>query len=194
MNKYKFKLEKTLNNPHPLISQAIKKYNLFDIDRYGVKGISRVSVNIRVSPSSQNRAFRIMDSLFKCFEKNGYKIEKFSTYTRVIIGNEHISILLTEKTKLVAKTLREDRYSYETYDWLYEPTGILSLEINEYISENIKLKFADSKSIILEDQLIDFIDTVFKVAEIKKKDTEKREKENKEYEIKKKLMPIINYV
>jgi hypothetical protein len=88
---------------------------------------------------------------------------------------------------LVAKTLRETSYSYNTYDWLYEPTGILSLEISEYISENIKLKFADSKSIILEDQLIDFIDTVFEVAEIKKRDTEKREKENKEYEVKRRI-------
>jgi hypothetical protein len=178
----KIRVKQTLLNPHPLIAKTRTTLKTIKIDDYGMKKVIYNGINLRVSKVNENRALRIMDSVFKWFEKNGATISypyKNNTDTYVIVDNEEIKIFIEEKSKYIG--MIEKRYgSYTRIERGYKPTGILSLGINPYCYWGCGLRktWSDGKTGKLEDKVHEFIHSVYKHAELMKVRTLERKMEN----------------
>ncbi|TDS13536.1 hypothetical protein DFQ03_2829 [Maribacter caenipelagi] len=179
---------KKLIKPHKLITAAKedlskprdKRFQSEDQLIYTSKDI----FNIYVSKQLIKRALIFTDSLIKLFIHRGHKIEvrtneKYENYngTKIIVEGRVFNICIRETRKRVkVKSTASWYYS------VYEPTGILSLRIEELN----KYQWSDAKILKLEDKL----STILAYCEIraKKEIKEKirREAWHKEYELKRK--------
>lgn len=183
----KIKIKKTLQNPHPLITKTKITLKSMPIDDYGMKRIIRNGINLRTSKVNETRALRIMDSIFKCFEKNGAKIlypYENNMHTYIEIENEKIEIFIEEKSKYIGM-IKKKYGSYSREVRGYKPTGILTIGVGPYCcyGSGLPKTFSDGKTKKLEDQINDFIKSVYDHAEYKKQQTIKRKIEEELQEI-----------
>ena len=140
--------------------------------------------NIYVTKELITRSLIFTDTLIKLFRQRGHKVEvrtneKYSNYngTKIIVEGIIFNVCIRETRKRVKVK--------STADWyysVYEPTGILSLRIEELD----KYQWSDGKVIKLEDKLASIL-AYFEIR-AKKEIQEKisREAWHKEYELKRK--------
>ncbi|MDM5270776.1 hypothetical protein PGH07_01140 [Sulfurovum sp. zt1-1] len=182
----KIQIKKTLQNPHPLIEKTKATLKNMSTDEYNMKCVVRNGINLRVSKANESRALRIIDSVFKWFEKNGATIlypYEHSTNTYIQIENEKIEIFIREKSKYIGMVEKKyGSYSHEVRG--YEPTGILSIGIGPYCcyGSGLRKNFSDGKTKKVEDQINEFVKSVFAHAEYKKQETIKRKIREEEQE------------
>jgi hypothetical protein len=97
--------------------------------------------------------------------------------TGAVIFNETISFGLNEKTRQIDHVLtdseRKDLARYGSIffapKWDYEPTGVLSLQIDSWAAQGIRKKWNDGKSKGVEDHLTAFLINLVTIADLEKK-------------------------
>lgn len=149
------------------------------VDEYGMKKIERNGIDFRASPANIKRALRIMDALFKWFEKNGYAVEAPYTDSRtyVIINGQRIGIAIEEKSTYIGE-VPEKIGSYTYHRRGYKPTEKLSLLIRSYHwNSGLRKSWSDGKRGQVEDYLHEFIDGVRAMAAYEKAFAIRREQE-----------------
>lgn len=169
-------VKKNLTTSHDLIEKAQKELKACSPDKYG-RLSTRTAIAINVSRDSLKRALLIMDTIFKWFEKRGYKIRKpsnESSLTLIVVDGIDIEIEIIEKSKLTGKIKSNWGYEYNQY----QPSGDLTLKINTYTYDSkIQTNWSDGKMQTIEELLNSFIDSVFAIVLIRQKENERRERE-----------------
>ncbi len=169
-------VKKNLTLPHDLIEKAQKEFKACSPDKYG-RLSTRTAIAINVSRDSLKRALLMMDTIFKWFEKRGYKIRKpsnESSLTLIVVDGIDIEIEIIEKSKLTGKVKSNWGYEYNQY----QPSGDLTLKINTYTYDSkIQTNWSDGKMQMIEELLNSFIDSVFAIVLIRQKENERRERE-----------------
>lgn len=130
---------------------------------------------MRVSPKSLDRAFRIMDTLFKALESRSYQVriqDGFHKTLGVRISGEWIEFGLEERfTRIDNPDHNNARVEY----WMrgryrYIPTGSLFLRIGRWGMDGLQRSWNDGKTVTLESCLNDFVVRLLKVAEAERVD------------------------
>lgn len=169
-------VKKNLTTPHDLIEKAQKELKTCSPDNYG-RLSTRRAIAINVSRDNVKRALLTMDTIFKWFEKRGYKIRKpsnESSLTLITVDGIDIEIEIIEKSKLTGKVKSNWGYEYNQYT----PTGGLTLKINTYTYDSkVQTNWSDGKMQTIEELLNSFIDSVFAIVLIRQKENERRENE-----------------
>jgi len=176
----------SLDNPHWMVKEtrAILKKG-----RPAETGIlysyDRPCLDVRVSPSSLDRALRIMDALIRGFEADGFSVS-IETHSKapccVSVHGEKLHFLMSEGYHRTAHVpTREEeaekraRSFWETKKYDYHPTGILSLRINESWAYGKRKTWSDSRKGRLEERVGEFISGAVFIARVLKVERQKRE-------------------
>ena len=155
------------------------------VDNYGAiwsGGLKQV--NLRVSPSSLQRALRIMNTLLNALESRGYQLvlqEGAKSSLRACIEGESIHFGLEEKFRRIDHPdQNNDRLQpWQRQRYAYVPTGELFLKIDEWCAQGLQKTWGDGKATKLESCLNDFIIGLISVARVVKDERVKREKEHR---------------
>lgn len=163
------RVKKSLHNPHPLVKEAQTKladkstnYNNLLWTKY------ENVIDLRVTKNTCNRALRIMDTILKEADNQGWTIkEPGYDKTGFIINGSEVDFLLREKQKKTERV--KSNSDWRGYEKNYIPTGVLSLEIKSWSEDTeVELNFKDKKNIPLEEQINDFIVSLIKLAYIRR--------------------------
>lgn len=162
-----FNMPKRIVHEHPLVAETRSAFRPNNTDNYGfIMQPYKPGryLDIKTSPTSLSRALRLFQSWITLFAKLGWEVtvkprgEARHAQTFVHIDGEPLKIRLKEKVRQVPHVLtaketadkaKWGRVFAKAYD--YEPTGLLSLGIDEYCSENVRLSWSDGR-VLLEDQ------------------------------------------
>jgi hypothetical protein len=187
------RVSKQLYNPHELVLKTKKSLTKAEINKYGLlEKWNKIRLDVRVGPKLLNRALRIMNTIIKFYEKHGIEVSagKDSRDTHIRLFDEKISFFIREPTnrfdhvptaKEAAEEKRRGWASYDKYDYI--PSGKLSLEIDKYSGNGIKIRWTDGKKIRVEYHLKDFIINSVIVADFDRTRRLKREEEYRRWEM-----------
>ena len=176
--KYKVIVKKTLSSPHPLIAKTRDRLQSRKPDEYGMMHSGGDCIDIRISQDKYKEVLRVLDALFKWFEKRDYEIDETHKYGIYIkIDDEEIEIAVEEKSTITKTTIINDGYWSRT-EREYTPSGKVSLLIKSYAG-NTRKTWSAGKLYTLEEILPSFIDGIFNFVAVKKENRIRREKEAK---------------
>lgn len=179
--KHKITVKNTLTSPHPIIARTRDRLQSSKPDEYGMIHSGGDCVDIRISPANHKKVLRVLDALFKWFEKKSYQIYISSRYgTYIKIDEEEIQIAVEEKSTITKNTVINDGYWTRT-EREYTPSGKISLLIKSY-ADNSRKTWSAGKLYTLEELLPSFIDGIFSFAAAKKENRIRREIEERERE------------
>ena len=181
-----------LHSPHPLVKTTKAFLKSRDVDKYGrIMNHGLSCLNVHVSKALLPRALRIMNTIIRELEKRDIKIfikEWKYPNTILSIKGEELEICIEEPSGKVehrkTKSELEDAKRYPsiyggtTYD--YKPSGKLRLLIDTYTRNAMRRSWNDSESKKIEDRLNEIFIGFISVAEERKQDRLRREKEEKE--------------
>ena len=179
--KQKVIVKQTLSSPHPLIAKTRDRLQSRKPDEYGMIHSGGDCIDIRISQNKYKEVLRVLDALFKWFEKRGYEIDvtrKYGIYIK--IDDEEIEIAVEEKSTITKTTIINDGYWTRT-EREYTPSGKVSLLIKSY-ANNTRKTWSAGKLYTLEELLPSFIDGIFNFATAKKENRVRREIEDRERE------------
>jgi len=195
VSKIKLTVPKAMHKPHPFTVIAKQKYHkpTFEYDKLMVGAWQGDTYQINVSLEQFPRAIRIMDTLLKYFEKQGwlFKVEKINGQrapTNIVTANGYdVSFRLREKSKQTLRELNkkeaEDKAAgrYVYYEKVNMPTGNLMLILSEYVDGNCQTSFIDKSDFKVEDNLGAFIESILLAVEYRKQwNIERQKKELKQ--------------
>lgn len=172
-----------LTNPHRLLKEHLAEWRSLKVNDYGAIWSGNIrQLNIRVGPTSLDRALRIMDTLFKALESRSYPVEIQQGYHRTLgarINGESITFGLEERFQRMdhpdQKNLKLQWWQRQRYR--YAPTGTLSLKIKEVWADGLRKTWIDGKTAKVESYLNEFIVGLLRAAEAVKSARLKRELE-----------------
>jgi hypothetical protein len=174
-----------LDKPHRLLRGRLMELRSPKVDNYGAiwSGGLR-QLNLRVSPSSLQRALRIVNTLYYALEARGYQLiiqdpDKPSLCVR--IDGEPIQFGLEEKFRRVDHPDKDNNrlQPWERQRYQYLATGELSLKITEWWAQGLQKTWCDGKTSKLEACLNDFIIGLINVAQIVKVERLRHEEEHR---------------
>ncbi len=180
--KYKINVKHSLMNPHPIIARTRDSLKSQKTNDYGLLWAGGDCVDIRISPANYKHVLRVLDALFKWFEKHGYTIVSSNSYygTYIEIDGERVQIAVDEKSKVTKTTLVDNGYWTHT-EREYTPSNKVSLLIKSYTWRgNLRRTWSAGKLYTLEEVLPMFIDGIFVFATKMKEERLQREKEARE--------------
>ncbi|WP_435791424.1 hypothetical protein [Clostridium sp.] len=181
IKKHRITVKQTLTSPHSIIARTRDRLKSQKPDEYGMIHSGNDCVDIRISPANYKKVLRVLDALFKWFEKKGYEVDVSSRYgTYIKIDEEEIEIAVKEKSTVTKTTLINNGYWIRT-EREYTPSGKISLLIKSYAS-NSRRTWSAGKIYTLEELLPSFIDGIFAYAVAKKENSIRREREEQERE------------
>lgn len=152
-----------LTKPHPHVQSSRSRLKAAKTNSNGIIETPKSGcLSIDVSKKCLPRALRIFDAVVKAWEKEGGQVQADST--SFILGEDSVSVSLTETVRRYEKKPDKDRY---WKDWSYEATGKLSLEIYGY-GDGLRKTWKDGKVQVLENVLGNFISTLHKWIEFEK--------------------------
>lgn len=119
---------------------------------------STVPLNIRVSENLRDRALLLMSALIYALEERGFSAEAADEKrgSALIVKGERLRFSLEERTTRVTVLPSEKEHSWES-DYRFEPTGKLTLQIQEYGAQKHRKSWSDGEKRSLEEQLNDII-------------------------------------
>jgi hypothetical protein len=179
-----------LSSPHPLIKQSSEILNGRPPNEVGlVNPAEKGCLDINVSRSSLRRALRIMDTIIKALEKQGYNVFLSEARTKTKIQEVPISFGISEKLSTRKKRPEEHdlegRYQFGHSRFVEErvPSGDLCLTIHDagdFYIYGCQQNWSDGKKSKLENRINSFIDGLITAAAVKiERDKEKEEKERR---------------
>lgn len=182
----------TLTNPHRLILSTKKALQIGQKwDGILVPSLTIEHLDVRVSKTQQDRAFRIMDTLLKELEARKYRVTAVSKpkyLTQVLVLGEPIYFGIREPTRqtehiFTKEELRKKEKGLLLWEHKYDhhPSGRLALEI---LDEDGKVvtKWVDGKEQKVETCLAAFIEGLGKVAERRKMQRAQAEETHRKWE------------
>lgn len=187
-----------LENAHRLVKEAkivLEHAKQFDTGLLDKR--NRACLEVNVSPACLDRALRIMDAVVKGIEGEGFAIAvergtKISSYA--LIKGEKVCFAINEAYRRVdhvptprEKVQKKARPFWDIKKYDYQPTGELSLKIEEYAGYGSRKKWSDSKTGRLEEKVGEFIGGTVLVAHLLKIEREKREEGKRKWEEERKL-------
>ncbi|MBI3786923.1 MAG: hypothetical protein HY276_01590 [Ignavibacteriales bacterium] len=180
-----------LSDPHPLILQAKELLKNKSPDDYGRlnKPYNQPCLDIRVPPSSLNRALRIMNTLLKALGIRGYQVEISkgeAMPTQILVKEEKVRIYIIENVKRSERELTNEEKKKPPFlifnRLLYKPTGVLTFVIDEYLSEGSRKKWSDGSRKSLEELLNEVIVGIISSAEILRLENLKRKEREQRWQ------------
>jgi len=182
-----------LSSPHPLVKQSSEILNGLQPNHVGLVDPPKEGcLDIVVSKASLRRALRIMDTIIKALEKQGFNVYLSKGHTRTKIKDVPISFRISEKLATRAKRPEEHdlsgRYEFRHSLFVEEraPSGELTLTIHEaegFYIHGCRQNWKDGAKAKLEDRIQSFIDGLVNVAAAKiEKDRERAEEERRRME------------
>ncbi len=184
---------KRLNNPHPLVKETKESLKGLSVNRYG--RVEGDPMDVSVAPENVDRAMRIMDTVLKTLQKQGRGIQCFvehhASKMYIDYDGENIYIQLREngirrkRDMTKEKNINRNYWGYDEYEYL--PNGELKLIVldNKWgLHGNV---ISDTKTQKLEDRLDEFFEWLSIVAERLHIDRLKREEEQRQYEIQRRI-------
>jgi hypothetical protein len=171
------KVPKTLHHSHPLVKATKLALVEQDPDEFGVlrtKGGGLL--DFRVSPRALKRALRIIDSLIKNLISLGIEVVcdsmEGSGEPFAYIFDEKIRFSVHERVKRsdhipTEKELEKQKKSFWERPplWDYTPTGKLTLGIDCWGGPPMQRNWSDTKTMLLEDRLDNFLSNLIKIAD-----------------------------
>jgi hypothetical protein len=187
-----------LSSPHPLIRRSSDILNARQPNDVGlVNPPDKGCLDIAVSKNSLRRALRIMDTVIKALENQGYSVYLSEGRTKTKIKEVAISFGLSEKLTTKKRTPEEHDlkgpYGFGHSRFLEErtPSGDLSLTIHDaedFYIYGCQQNWNDGTKSKLENRINSFIDGLITVAVAKiEADKERQEKERLRIERQKQL-------
>jgi hypothetical protein len=182
----------TLDKPHVFIRDARIKLKKSIPDDYGMLFFGKKGAFIRISPAGLDRALRILNTLFIEIERSGFGFlacSKRDSEGYLEILGERIEFSLTETASRIDHVLTDEEKRRKTsgslwfikrYDYL--PNNNLTLTIETYVSSEARRRWADSKTVRLEEHIAGFINGVIITAQIIKAERKEREERIKQLE------------
>jgi hypothetical protein len=175
-----------LASPHPLVERTRLAMALAKPGQDGcLDSAPGNGLDIRVTPKLLPRALRIMDAFVKAVEARGGRVSTKAAdqrETRVEFLGEQVPVLLEERVTRTRHVLTEaeQRHPYQAPRWDYAPTGKLRIQLNEWTSEHLRKRWADSAKRGLEDVLNDIVLGLVVVAGATRRRRLQREREERE--------------
>ncbi len=179
--------EKLLKS-HPYIKTSRKYLRMRQSKEYPYRSDMPLKecLSIYVSNKQLRRAFLIIDTLIKEFEKRGFKMALLDgtgkESTAVIIMDEKVHFSIEELYERVLKPLPEGRKEPTPYDYVSRHSGRLKLKIEElsWGGEGLRKTWSDGKFQKVENILSEFIDGMIAVAgKLRERTLERQERERK---------------
>jgi len=182
-----------LSNPHPLIKQSSDILNSRQPNEFGlVSPPGKGCLDITVSKSSVRRALRIMDTVIKTLEKQGYGVYLSEGRTKTKIQEVPISFGISEKLAINKKKPEEHdlsgRYEFGHSRFIEQrvPSGDLCLTIHDagdFHLYGCQQNWNDGKKSKLENRMNSFVDGLLTAAAAKiDHDREREEEEQRRIE------------
>jgi hypothetical protein len=184
------RVSERLTKPHDLVRESRQVL----IAAKPIEGILRPPnkryLDMRVSPSSLNRALLIMDALIKGLEASGYTLSteggRFLTTDVEILGQK-LRFCLKERVRrddhvpTTAERKEMDQYPHvhSVIRWDFVPTGELTLQIESW---GTRRSWSDTVSQRVEDKLNDCMLAVIKLAGEGRKRQLEREEQARRWE------------
>ena len=151
-----------LGGCHPLISKTRKALEKSETCHIASLLQTRQDgiLNVTVTRASLQRALRIMQALITAAEGRGWTINATAgnKCCAIKIGDDELGIRMRERFKRfeISQTKGVSGYTWKQYR--YEPTGLLTLEITDYVAGATRSEWHEGKRQTLEETLQDFVD------------------------------------
>lgn len=119
------KVRADLSSPHPLVRQALQEFRRRRKElHYIPNGIIEMArpLEVRVSPETHERAFRILDAIIRALSASGHKVQPTESYevrSHVVIDGEKIQFRIKEGLRRAARHPEDTLASY------FRPSGEL---------------------------------------------------------------------
>lgn len=172
----KIVVTEVLEKPHPLTKLVRQNLRPPRDDRYGALICRGQNVpDVRVSPTTMDRALRVLDALFKAINARRFEFKAGANEhycMGIVVHGELISFSLDERlrqephrlTDKEKQTKERGGYIYPpTYDYI--PSGELTIKIGGAWNSGLQSQWKDTSSTKLEDKLSDLIVGLVKNAE-----------------------------
>jgi hypothetical protein len=153
-----------LSSPHPLVRESAV---VLQQRRSGGDLIrpwrSDRCLDVRVTPPCVSRALRILDALFKAFEKRDIPIRIVTEpkrQTQITLFGEKVDFWLEEQTEARPHSPTKEEAQSGTRllrKWDHVPSGRLRLRIGNHALEQARRTWSDGPRARLEDRLNDFV-------------------------------------
>jgi hypothetical protein len=179
----------TLHNVYPLVQGLREEFEAERENDYGRVKVECAPFVLNVGKKSAKRVILIVDALLRAFEQRGFEIknvQRFSyTEVQLMVQDEPFDFVITESVtkELLSESSRKPPHSWYNQNYIYNPNGILALEIATWSSEGFKKKWRDKQKLPLEAQLNDFIIGLVKFAEHKHAQTLIRREEERQRQL-----------
>ncbi|CAG1064751.1 hypothetical protein BAC1_00316 [uncultured bacterium] len=188
----------TLRSPHPYVAKTKEAFEGAEPSRYsrdkGLLNAHGEKLDISVSRNSLQRALRIMNSLIKALEARGFKVlivaekknEYYTAYkTCGFVLGQTIEFGLKEFLKQTKRELtpteRKEKPWADKFEYEYNPSGRLSLEIKNWSAP--RKNWSDAKIKKVEDCLNDFIVALIKTSiELRTREVQRKQEEHSRLE------------
>lgn len=178
-----------LSSPHPLTKQSSEILNGRQPNDVGLLTPPKKGcLDITVSKSGLRRALRIMDTIIKALEKQGYGVYLSEGRTKTKIQEVPISFRIYEKLATRKKRPEEHdldgRYQFGHSRFIEErgPSGDLSLTIHEaedFYIYGCQQNWNDGEKLRIENRINSFIEGLLTVAVAKIEHDKEREEEER---------------
>jgi hypothetical protein len=124
-------------------------------------------LSVKVSRPALHRALRIFQAIIVGAESRGGKVNGGTEQreSAIKVGEEDVALRLREKLK--RSDNRSSGSSWPTYT--LKPTGLLMLEITDYIGATNKVAWRDTKTWPLENQIQDIVEGITEAGEALRK-------------------------
>lgn len=181
----KIEIPGQLVTPHRLLKERLTELRSPKVDNYGAVWSGKLwRLNLRVSPSSLDRALRILNTLFYALESRGYQLiiqDQDGSSLCVHIDGGSVHFGLQEKFRRIDHPdQKNDRLeAWQRQRYAYLPTGELFLKVTEWWTQGLQKTWSDRKTAKLETCLNDFIIGLIKIAQVVKAERLRREEEHR---------------
>ena len=160
----------SLSKLHPLLKESYKYFKDARPDAYSrlITG-QTPCVGLTVSKASLERALKLMHTLFRFLEAQGFVIEVRKQYrmsTFVIVRDVKVEISLIEKVTrtLVSPSENSEKYSSADRKFVYRPNGLFSFRIINLYSGGIRKEWSDTEDVKLEDEIVAIAEGILNAA------------------------------
>lgn len=182
-------ISQDLRGYHQLVTKTRRALIKAKADHQNVKNaVGQGTLHVRVTRTSIDRALRLLEVVVRACESRGWSVvapdPEHSAEIR--IDDDPVSFGISEKIlRFEVKTDDPDKDKlYWTPRYRYEPSGLLTLEIFDYLGNGLRRSWSDGKRQRLEDLLLEFLDGVERVSAALRVRRLEREEWHRQYQLK----------
>lgn len=182
--------DKTLRHPFVRSARAILSHAHTDRREMVRLPWDQACLDIRVSKQQLSRALRIAGAIIAAIERAGGSVHVHrdvqTCVAEVLAFGERIPFSITEtarKHRLTEDELEHEkrRNKYLSQTFVYQPTGVLSVEVSRY-SRHFPTSWSDREKCALEEQIKTIAATMLKIGVEQRRETQEALEERRAHE------------